>query len=73
MPHFFLFGLQIEEVMGISRNLDRHPVNDVHTVVCKLVDLVRIIRQKPKRFGTKILQNLCADEVFAQICREAEC
>ena len=73
MPHFFLFGLQIEEVMGISRNLDRHPVNDVHTVVCKLVDLVWIIRQEPKRFCTKILQNLCADEVFAQICREAEC
>ena len=72
MPHFHLLGLQVEGVVGIGFDLDRHALSDLQTEFLELIDLVRVVGQDPHGLDAQFAQDLCADKILALIARKAQ-
>ena len=72
MSHLNLLGSEVERVVLLRCNLNRHALGDLYAEAVQTVNLLRIIGQQAQLLRAEVLQDLRADPVFAQVGREAE-
>ena len=72
MTHLNFFGSEIERVVLLRCDLDRHALGDLYAEAVQTVNLLRIIGQQAQLLCAEVLQNLSADPVFTQVGRKAE-
>lgn len=72
MSHSNLLGSEVECVVLLRCNLNRHALADFYTEAVQTVNLLRIIGQQAQLLRAEVLQDLSADPVFAQVGRKAE-
>ena len=72
MSHLNLLGSEVERVILLRCNLNRHALGDLYAKAVQTVNLLRIIGQQAQLLRAEVLQNLSADPVFTQVGRKAE-
>ena len=72
MSHLNLLGSEVERVVLLRCNLNRHALGDLYAEAVQTVNLLRIIGQQAQLLRAEVLQDLSADPVFAQVGRKAE-
>ena len=72
MAHPLLLGPQIEQSLCSSGQLNGHPLRDLEAEVGELIDLVRVVGQKPHGLYSQVPEDLSAGPVLPQVRRKAQ-
>jgi len=72
MAHLLLLRLQIASIVIGRGHLDGNPLDDLETEFRKLIDLIRVVRQKAHGFHPEIAEDLRAYEVLALVAGKSK-
>ena len=72
MSHPLLLGAQVKQILRRGGHLDGHPLHDLQPEVRELVDLVRIVGEKPHGLHPQVPEDLGSGPVLPQVRGEAQ-